>query len=446
MSSSGLAQRNDRILWVSPHCWPDYVLRDGGLGVKSQGGQTVVMYRATLALAEAFPELRVDIYARYEDGEPRVVGLHPRVRIIRLPLGPTDRYFPKEDFWGAPIEGFAGEVIRYAEANALRYDLVHGHYADGWHVAHHLARRWGIPFLCSTHSLGIRKRDNALRMGEGTPDELEAKYHFADRIRAERAALDSADRICPLTVEEGEYIVEKYAASPDRIRVINNGVIAGDFHPPDPSRTAAVRERLGLRADDLPVLLIARVDPRKGQRELIEAAPEVIRRVRWTAGREVKLVFVAWVDTPFARSLEERVESLAIRDHVIYHPPVPHASVAEFFWASAAYALSSSYDIFPIAMLEAMASGLPVVATRNGGPSEILTQGRDGYLVDPTDAAALAEALVGVLADETERKRLGENARRKVVERYTWDRIAERTMQVYRELLEPGGDVVEGSL
>jgi D-inositol-3-phosphate glycosyltransferase len=302
-------------------------------------------------------------------------------------------------------------------------------------VAHQLSRQWGIPFLCSTHSLGIRKRDNALRMGEGTPDELEAKYHFAPRIRAERAALDAADCICPLTIEEGEYIVEKYAADADRIRVINNGVIAEDFYPPDPSRAAAVRERLGLRVDDLPLLLIARVDPRKGQRELIEAAPDVIRRVRQIAGREVKLVFVAWVDSPFARSLEERVEVLAIRDHVIYHPPVPNARIAEFYWASTAYALSSSYDVFPISMLEAMASGLPVVATRNGGPSEIITPGRDGYLVETTDAAALAEALVKVLADEAERTRLGENARRKVVERYTWERIAKRTMDVYRDLL-----------
>ncbi len=144
---------------------------------------------------------------------------------------------------------------------------------------------------------------------------------------------------------------------------------------------------------------------------------------------------VAWVDTPFARKLEDRVDALAIRDHVIYHPPVSNARIAEFFWVSAAYALSSSYDIFPIAMLEAMASGLPVVATRNGGPSEIITPGHDGYLVETTDPAALAEALVKVLVDEGERTRLGENARRKVVERYTWDLIAERTMEVYRELL-----------
>ena len=106
-----------------------------------------------------------------------------------------------------------------------------------------------------------------------------------------------------------------------------------------------------------------------------------------------------------------------------------------FFWSSAAYSLSSSYDIFPIVMLEAMASGLPIVATRNGGPSEVIDPGETGYLVDPTNREELAEALIKVLGDEHERRRLGTNAHRTIVERYTWERIAKRAMEVYQELL-----------
>jgi D-inositol-3-phosphate glycosyltransferase len=425
-----------RIIWVSPHCWPDYVLRENGLGVKSQGGQTVVMYQGTLALARAFPDLHIDIYARYEEGEEVDSNIHPRVRMIRLPLGPSDSYLPKERFWGAPIEGFVDEVIRYAEASGLHYDLIHGHYADGWYVAHHLSERWNVPFLCATHSLGIRKRDNALRMNEGTEEELDQKYAFTVRIQHEKAALDAAHCLCPLTVEEGEYIVEKYAEDPEKIRVINNGVLVDDFYPPDAGKVADLRRELGLGPDDLPVLLIARVDPRKGQRELIEAAPLVVERIREATGKNVKFLFVAWVESEFAKTLESRVDELGIRDHVIYHPPILNQEIPRFFWASAVYSLSSSYDIFPIVMLEAMASGLPIVATRNGGPSEVITPGEDGYLVEPTNREELAEALVKVLSDESERFRVGENAHRKVVERYTWDRIAERTMEVYREVLE----------
>ncbi len=424
-----------RIVWVSPHCWPDYVLREDGLGVKSQGGQTVVMYQCTIALAEAFPDLYVDIYARYEEGEQVETEIHPRVRVIRVPLGPTDSYFPKERFWGEPIEGFVDEVERYADEHDLRYDLVHGHYADGWFVAHQLSKRWGVPFLCATHSLGIRKRDNALRMNEGSAEELEEKYNFAVRIACEQAALDDADRICPLTVEEGDYIVEHYGADPAKVSVINNGVVVSEFYPPEESEVAKVRRELNLGPDDLPILLIARVDPRKGQRELIEAAPLVVERVREASGKNVKFLFIAWVDSPLANQLERRVDELGIREHVIYHPPVLNSEISRFFWASAVYSLSSSYDIFPIVMLEAMASGLPMVATKNGGPSEIISPGEDGYLVEPTDREELADALVSVLADAAERQRLGENAHRKVVERYTWTRIAERTMEVYREVL-----------
>jgi glycosyltransferase involved in cell wall biosynthesis len=424
-----------RIIWVSPHCWPDYVHRKDGLGVKSQGGQTVVMYHGPIALAEAEPDLEIDIYARFEEGEEQVTPLHPRVRIVRLPLGPTDDYLPKEQFWGAPIEGFVDEVVRYAASHDLRYDLLHGHYADGWYVARHLAERWDVPFVCSTHSLGIRKRENALRMQEGDPEALEAKYSFAARIHHEREALARADRICPLTEEEGRYIVDRYGADPARIRVINNGVVVDELHPPVEARVERWRRELGLGSDDLPVLLVARVDPRKGQRELIEAAPRVVERIRSSRGANVVLVFVAWVDTEFARSLERRVEELGIGRNVVYHPPVRNDEIAPFYWGSAVYSLSSTYDIFPITMLEAMAAGLPVVATKNGGPSEILSHGEDGFLVDPTDAEELAGALVRVLEDEAARRRLGANAHRKIVERYTWERIADRTLRVYRETL-----------
>jgi glycosyltransferase involved in cell wall biosynthesis len=425
-----------RIVWVSPHCWPDYVLREDGLGVKSQGGQTLVMYHGTIALAESRDDLEVDIYARYEDGEPLETRIHPRVRIIRLPLGPSDTYFPKEQFWGAPIAAFVVEVVRYAKDKDLRYDLLHGHYADGWYVAHRLSREWGVPFLCTTHSLGIRKRDNALRTGQGSLEELDRRYNFSARIDAERRALHDSARICPLTIEEGKYISEKYGTDAAKVRVINNGVVVDSFYPPNEAQVAELRAKLGLGPDDLPVLLVARVDPRKGQRELIDAAPLVMDRVRRKSGKNVKLLFVAWVESELARSLEQRVGELGIRDDVIFHPPVLNEDIPPFFWTSAVYALSSSYDIFPIVMLEAMASGRPIVATKNGGPSEIITHGEDGYLVEPTDREELATALVNILQDDDERERLGRNAHRKVVERYTWERIAGRTMEVYREVLQ----------
>jgi len=104
-------QKPKTIIWVSPHCWPDYVLREDGLGKKSQGGQTVVMYHCPMALVNKYPDLKIDIYARFEDGEPIVTSLHPSINMIRLSLGPTDSYLPKEQFWGPPIDNFVENII-----------------------------------------------------------------------------------------------------------------------------------------------------------------------------------------------------------------------------------------------------------------------------------------------------------------------------------------------
>ena len=123
-----------RVLWVSPHCWPDYVLREDGLGTKSQGGQTVVMYHCPRALAELDPGLTVDIYARMETGEPEIVELGERVNMIRCRCGDPGHLRPQgADSGSGPLQEFVDEVVAYAQRNGHAYDLIHGHYADGWY-------------------------------------------------------------------------------------------------------------------------------------------------------------------------------------------------------------------------------------------------------------------------------------------------------------------------
>ncbi len=156
------------------------------------------------------------------------------------------------------------EVVGYARRHGREYDLIHGHYADGWYSAHHLARRWDCPFVVSTHSLGKRKRANALAMNEGTEAELDEKYAFTVRIGHETETLRAADRICPLTHEEGEYILEHYeGVDRERVHSVPNGILLSEFQPPDETATGELRRRLGIAEDELVVLQIGRVDRRK---------------------------------------------------------------------------------------------------------------------------------------------------------------------------------------
>ena len=92
-------------------------------------------------------------------------------------------------------------------------------------------------------------------------------------------------------------------------------------------------------------------------------------------------------------------------------------------------------ELLGLGMLEAMASGTPVVASRVGGVPEIVEHGRTGYLVDPGDTAGLRDHLSAVLANPGLARRLGDNARDLVVERFTWDAVARRCLDCYHELV-----------
>ncbi len=156
-----------RVLWTSPHCRPDWL---GRLGEESQGGQSVVMNKLPHALARADPGVHMDIFTRLQDDDPhsaspiKFLDGNPRLRLIRLPCGPTDRYGPKEFLYGEPIAEFVEHILAFAVYDGLRYDLLHGHYADGWETVTSLKAHWPHhpPTLLTTHSLGRRKRRDAL--------------------------------------------------------------------------------------------------------------------------------------------------------------------------------------------------------------------------------------------------------------------------------------------
>lgn len=425
-----------RVLWVSPHCWPDYVVRKHALAVKSQGGQTVAMYHGAMALVRCHPSLHMDIFARFEAGEPREFSLHPRIRMFRLPLGPADEYLPKERYWGRPIQGFLKSIDVFAKRRGFTYDLIHGHYADGWYVAQRLSQQWRRPFICSTHSLGRRKL-NALRLGESDRGELEKRYAFRERIRYEDAAIHAAARICALTREEARYLVEEYGADPERVRVVHNGVDVTGFFPVDRKAAAAGRRRLGIEPGELIVLHIGRLDERKGQRELVEAAPRVVEWAR-AKGIRVRFVFLGWARNDLSAVLERRIKALALAKHVVLLAPVPHEEVAPYYWASNVVSVSSSYDVLPLAMMEAMAAGVPVVATRNGGPAEIIRSGTDGILVDAINPRELSDAITKVFGNEDFARRLGGAARERMLNDFSWEQTAWEMLSVYREVLGRG--------
>jgi len=440
-----------RVLWTSPHCRPDWLER---LGEESQGGQSVVMNKLPHALARADPSLHVDIFTRLQDNDPHAASPvkfldgNPRVRLIRLPCGLADRYVPKEFLYGEPIAEFVEHILAFAAHEGLRYDLLHGHYADGWETVTSLKARWPHrpPMLLTTHSLGRRKRRDALERGEGTPEELDRLYNFPVRIASERRSLAAADRILPLSTPEAEFLTVHYdgAVPPDarRVTVIPNGIDPADFPPAPPGTRLQVRSSLGVADSEFLLLVPSRVDPRKGQENILQALVEA-RPVLASCpscpehSRGVRLLLLAWPEPPtdYAVQLKRFIAEQGLDDGVLVRPPVPHEHMPGYFAAADGVVLPSQ-EYFSIVMLEAMLLECPLIASIHGGSWDVITDGANGFLVDHNDGAQLAQAVVRLVGmDGAARRDMGLRARQTILEGYTWDQIAHRLLNIYRELI-----------
>jgi glycosyltransferase involved in cell wall biosynthesis len=210
--------------------------------------------------------------------------------------------------------------------------------------------------------------------------------------------------------------------------VVPNGIDLDRFR--DPRDTGLVRQSLGIPLDAPVIGTVGRVSEVKRQDLLIRAFRLVLSRVP-----DAQLLLVG--DGPWMGELRELTADLGLDDRVHfagYQPrPEPYLQAMDVF------ALSSRSEGMPLAVLEAWAAGLPVVATRVGGLPELIDDGRTGVLVDFGDEHALAGALCDLIADPEFSRRLGEAGRNRVESLFSLRRMADEYQRHYVELLERAG-------
>jgi glycosyltransferase involved in cell wall biosynthesis len=338
--------------------------------------------------------------------------------------------------YGAPIIEFIGEILAFAEREGLQYELLHGHYADGWETVTTLKARWSHhpPALLTTHSLGRRKREDGLERGEATLAELDQRYRFPVRIASEERSLVIADRILPLSTPEAEVLFEHYEAvrsGDPRVNVVPNGIDPVQF-PPPPAGTREQRRRdLGVSDNEFLLLIPSRVDPRKGQENMLRALIEAHSALQ---GRAYRLLLLAWPTPPtdYASRLRGLIAQHNLGDRVLTHPPVPHEDMPGFLAAADGVVLPSQ-EYFSIVMLEAMLLERPLIASTHGGSRDVIEDGVNGFLVDHNAIDQLAEATLRMVTlDGDARRRIGRQARESILANYTWDQIAHRLLSIYR--------------
>jgi glycosyltransferase involved in cell wall biosynthesis len=288
---------------------------------------------------------------------------------------------------------------------ARRYDIVQSQHEKSDLIAALLPR--GPVRISNRRDMGFQKSARLRRLFR----LLNGRY---DRIVAPTTAiLDALER------EDG--------ADRARLRVIGNGVDCERFAPLDRTRRDAVRDELGVPRDALLFCCVASFTPVKRHADLLDA----FARLRFQEPR-AHLLLVG--DGPLRADVEARGRAPGVRGAVTLAGN--RGDVERLLGASDAFVLASSTEGLSNALLEAMAAGLPVVATRVGGNPGLVRHGDSGLLVPPFDAAALAEAMAALSADAALRARLGATGRERVRNEFSLDAMARGYESLYRELLD----------
>ena len=403
------------------------------------GGQTLYVLELARGLA-ARPEVeRVEVVTRlvqdrrvsqdYAQPQEEIV---PGASILRFPFGPR-RYLRKEQLW-PHLDDLADQLVARLQQPEHRPDWIHAHYADAGYVGALVSRRLGIPLVFTGHSLGREKLRRLLAAG-GDHDQIEQSYSISRRIDAEELALAHADLVVTSTRQEVQEQYARYGRfQVERAEVVPPGVDARRFHPQSSGAEAeALDALLGpfLRHPELPPLLaISRAVRRKNIPALVEAfgRSAVLRE------RHNLVLVLGCREDPRQLEKQQRdvfqqvfdlVDRYDLYGQVAYPKQHRREQIPAIYrWAAQRQGLfvnPALTEPFGLTLLEAAACGLPMVATDDGGPRDILARCENGLLVDVTDLEAVQDGLEQAGADQARWHRWRDNGIEAVSRHFSWD-------------------------
>lgn len=418
------------------------------------GGQTRYVSELARALSKRDDVSRVDLITRQiiddrvsDDYAKLEEQISDKAYIVRIPFGPK-RYLAKTKLWPY-IEIFVDQCLNHFQRTNTVPDIIHGHYADAGYGGGQLARLLGVPFVFTGHSLGRVKKQRLEESGL-TPDKIEARYAISTRIEAEEFALETCSLICTSTHQEVREQYEQYENYiPERMEVIPPGVDLSNFHPPEttePESQLAKDVKAFLHEPDKPMIVaMARPDERKNLELLVKTYGESPQ-----LQREANLILIMGTREdlrqmpPGQRNVLLNVITLIdvynLYGKVAY--PKHHkaddvsALYREITRSKGVFINAAMTEPFGLTLLEAAASGAPIVATNDGGPSDIIANCQNGILVDPFDPKAIEKALMHALIEPEQWQAWSKAGIENVFKHYSWERHVQRYLRDIEEVLK----------
>ncbi len=429
------------------------------------GGQITYVTELARHLSQIESVGRVDLVTRLvadrrvsDDYAQSVEALNDACRIIRIQCGGR-KYIRKELLW-PHLDEFIDKTVKFIRRSGRIPDVFHGHYADGGYVAMELANFFGASFLFTGHSLGRVKRQKLLNDGVKTT-EIEKRYKIGRRIAVEEDILGHGDLIVTSTRQEIDEQYRMYDnGGVSTFKVIPPGLDVSRFYPyyhdllPEKEKPEAATfarasmlqelNRFLIQPDKPLILALCRPDKRKNISGLIRAFGED-KALQAMANLAVFAGIRKDIESMEDNERDVLTRMLLMMDkYDLYGKmaiPKRHdfdLEVPELYRIAAekngVFVNPALTEPFGLTLLEASASGLPIVATNDGGPKDIIANCKNGILVDPSRPAEIADAVKTIISDRERWDQFSKNGSLHVRDHYTWDSHAQSYIHEIKRL------------
>ncbi|KAG2691456.1 hypothetical protein I3760_08G010000 [Carya illinoinensis] len=379
--------------------------------------------------------------------------------IIRIPFGPKDKYIPKELLWPyIPefVDGALRHIIQMSKVLGEQIGsgqpvwpvAIHGHYADAGDSAALLSGALNVPMLFTGHSLGRDKLEQLLKQGWQSREEINATYKIMRRIEGEELSLDASEIVITSTRQEIEEqwrlydgfdpILERklrarikrgvscYGRFMPRMVVIPPGMEFHHIVPHDSDMDGDVERNEDHSASSDPpiwseimrffsnprkpmILALARADPKKNITTLVKAFGECrplreLANLTLIMGNRDDIDEMSSTNASVLLSILKLIDKYDLYGQVAYPKHHKQSDVPDIYRLAAktkgVFINPAFIEPFGLTLIEAAAYGLPIVATKNGGPVDIHRVLDNGLLVDPSDQQAIADALLKLVSEK----------------------------------------------
>tara|TARA_Y100001970_G_scaffold293580_1_gene441329 strand:+ start:9694 stop:11121 length:1428 start_codon:yes stop_codon:yes gene_type:complete len=403
------------------------------------GGQTLYVLELIKGLASKAEVDQVDLVTRlisddsvssdYSQEEEFIV---PGAKILRFPFGPYG-YLRKELLWPF-LDQLVSQLVEYYKDPLLKPDWIHAHYADAGYVGSQLSKKLNIPLVFTGHSLGREKNRRLQEIGLSS-EQIEKIYFINRRISAEEIVLRDAEVVITSTNQESTVQYSDYFNfSSDKVSIIPPGVDSSKFHHVHTTtETSSVDRMLSpfLRNIDLPPLLaISRAVRRKNITGLIEEFGK-----SKDLQNKYNLILILGCRSSVKDLDDQQQEIFSQIFHLIdkfnlygkiaipkQHKPEHIPAIYRWSASRSGFFVNPALtEPFGLTLLEAASCGLPMVATNDGGPREILARCENGKLVDVTNPGELRTVLENIGDDHQQWRRWSNNGIEAVSRHFGWD-------------------------